>query len=310
MKSKKTKVFTTEDGRRASFDFWQFSYYVGLAKNHYIPQNPKKKPTLEAVFRQLAVHLGGNCEEVYLESYVQKIKQWYYEKNGPSELDDIYKMAECLECERKDQFLKYEKQEEKEMIPTTNTVQNSNMIMMPSVEMLTTSTFRAMKKMRVQEEAYHLHSMFIDLIAAYNKADMDTWLGNEPLSVEWKAAAKQYPDRMPVERAVQKASCYLPSEIQNSLFAFLEDMFGPAPSEWYEINSISKEATTPFECIEHGDFIDNKLRRFSTYLKEHDIDESSLDVGNRESWMYSFLSDEAGDWYYELDRIFEDYIAD
>ena len=308
-KSKQTKVFVT-DGRRARFNNGEFKYCINEARKQLKPDRPGKRVTLDSIFQRLAFALWGECSEEVLESRVRTIEHWYYGHNGPSELDIIYRMAECLECEQKDQFLKYEKMEEKQMEKTIDNIQNTNTIAIPTVKMMAEANYRAMKRMRAQEEAYKLHAMFLDLIAAYNEADMDTWLGNEPMSAKWKIAAKRYPDRCPVELAVYKARCYLSSELRHSLFAFLENMFGPAPSDWYEVNSVNPDATLPLKDFEASEFVVNKLRRFSAYLQEHDIEEDKLDSGEKERWMFNFLEDEANNWYLELERVFEDYVID
>ena len=306
-KSKKTKVFTTEDGRRARFDFVEFKCAISKAKERPNPERPGFRTTNQDVFRRLAEALFGPCPEDVRESNAGTIKQWYSGNNGPSERDYIYKMAECLNCEKRDQFLKYENEEEKDMIINTDSQRVASPVITPTRWQLTDSYFQAMKRMKAQEEAYSLHSMFIDLIAKYNQADMDTWLWNAPLSEGWKTGAKEYPARGPAKRAVDKSSCFVGKELRHGLYAFLEDLYGTTFFEWDEISNIGEDINY---AIKAEEFIDNKLKRFSSYLKEHDIDESSLDSGDKEQWMFNFLEDESIDRFCELERIFADYIVE
>lgn len=306
-KSKQTKLFVTEDGRRARFNFDEFKYAIMEARKKPNPEKPGARTTDKDIYRKIAVYLWTYTTEEVLESNIGTIVHWHKGRNGPSRLEDIYKMAECLDCEKRDQFLKYEKEENSEMNSNTNSQQPANPVVLPTLGQLTESSFRAMKRMRVQEEAYKLHSMFLDLIAAYNQADMDTWLGNNPLSPEWIEAAKKYPDRCPVELAVHKSSCYLSEELRHSLFAFLEDMYGPVSFDWVEINNISGDING---FIDGSEFVGNKLKRFSAYLEDCGIEEASLDYGDREGFMYDFLRYEADNWYFMLERVFENYVVE
>lgn len=303
------RPFTTKDGRRARFNNVAFREAVIEATWRPNPERPGKILTRKDVFRKIATILWNPSTEEQMENCIGTIKQWFQCNNGPSIPEEgIYKMAECLGL-KNDQFIEYLEEEKKEMKTDMETNKLQNTIITLSPDHLTNDYFLAMMKMKAQEEAYKLHEMFLDLIAAYNEADMATWLGTEPLSTEWITAAKKYPSRCPVELAVHKSSCYLSKKLRYDLFAFLEDMYGSSPFDWYEINKIRDDPSF-LSNIEDSEFISKKLERFSEYLKIKEINEAALDTGDRESWMFSFLQDESIDRYFELERIFEDFIVE
>ncbi len=221
-KSKQMKVFNLEDGRRVVFNQVAFEYVVNQKAREIDRRNGKQRGGKAEAIRMIATKLRPYNPD----SACPVIKNWYHGYNGPEVVEDIKLLAEILECDDEEAFLK-EIKEEKQMNAAAEMV---------NVTLDQNKIVRAMKYMKEKEVAHELYSAFVDMIGPYMRADIDIWFEYDEDTPEWKEALKRLPDRFPIEQAITKASMFISHDTVMKASNLLEEMYGPNLFVWHETN--------------------------------------------------------------------------
>ena len=297
-KSKNTKVFCLQDGRSAVFSQGKFEFAVNEKTIEITHRNGKERGGKLTVFRMIAERLSSSDDPNIIENEIKVVKNWYYGNNGPSNLEDIYVLAEVLGYKNKEFFLKEKKtiQEEKNMITSTSEQVRINNTQRREIE--------AMRQMKEKEVAFELYSVFADLIGKYLKADWEVWFEHKEGTPEWQTALANFPKRMPVECAIHKAKMYLSEETIYKAYNLLETMFGPQQLVFDEPCDLKYDINYLF-----SGFLAKRLELFDRYLENHGIErvEEGLDREDDMVW-YDFMYDLNRDWWRRLEEVFEDYL--
>lgn len=287
-KSKNYTEFQMEDGRMVSFDQPAFRFAFNEKVNEIKRKNGKKKVNRDELFGMIAEGMSRLSNEDP-ESIKGRIKNWYRGYNGPGRLEDIYALADILECENKEEFLKEVKKDEEENMK----VSDAGVV---NVNFDHSKIIRAMWRMREREAAYELYSAFVDLMGNYLKVDMDVWLNYEEGTPEWEAALAKLPRRISAECALQKAKMYLSEDTMYGAYNLLETMYGPKafdgeePCDFrYDINYLLSE----FRSV-----------RLELYREHLDCMGIKKEIGN------NYRDDDWTDFMMELNRSWWDRLED
>ena len=234
--------FDMDDGRRVRFDMARFHEEVIDAKR-------ERSCSATDLYREIIKTLYSNYPSNQVDSAAEMVKKWDQGRNGPTDLLEIYKpLADFFGCEE-DAFLLYEKAEENDMntatVQTTAVQPDAWTLSADESHKLISAIERAggnaMLRAKEKEVAHELYGIMVDMIAAYLPADEKFWRQkSEELSLQDKL--KEYPKRCPIERAIMKASLYLPKEVRYKAESLLEDMYGPQAYIWEEFDKSQKTA--------------------------------------------------------------------
>ena len=321
-KSKSPRLFKLDDGRTARFDLQLFHHEcTEKIKDFQIAGKSmgrnRERNRMKGAHKQfgywLVEELYHPTSEIERESLLERVKQWYYGYNGPSDLNDIYKLAEIFEMKRPDAFLKYEnkgavenmsssmqtKNTHADGMKTNNPVKSTDETETKPGETNWRLRYRTISD-KERETAHELYCMFVDLIAAYIKADTDVWVGLDRGTPEWIAACKSYPKRVPVYRAIQKSSFYIPYDTRMAAYGLLEEMYGGRCFDWEE-----PDPSEPWD-----EFSANKWRQFEAYLIQIGKDPKSEENLKDSNLFTDFIFEQLTEWDFKLDDVFSDYIED
>ncbi len=295
-KSKNTKVFRLQDSRSVVFSKAEFELAVNEKAREINHRNGKERGGKQIVFKMIAERLSSSDDPIIIENEIRVVKNWYFGNNGPSNLEDIYTLAEVLGYEDKEAFLR-----------ETKDVKEDNNMFASAPEMVNVKfdqrrVMAVMKEMKEKDVAFELYSTFVDLLGEYLKADWDVWFEYKAGTPEWQGALANFPRRMPVKCAIHKAKMYLSEETISRAYNLLETMFGPQQYEDEEPCELKYDINFFF-----SGFLHERLELFDNYLENHGIEktEDGFEQGS-EVW-YDFIYELNGDWWQRLEEVFEDY---
>ena len=295
-KSKTFKEFRLEDGRVVAFNQEEFKFVINEKAKSIEQRDRIKRGGKERLFRMIAGKLVGGSNEDYIKSTMEKVKNWYYGNNGPAELQDIYMLADILECENKEIFLEEKKKHKEEKMK----VSSAEMV---NVNFDHGKIIRAMWSLKEKEAAYELYSAFVDLMGSYLKADMDVWVEYDEGTSEWETALANFPRRMPVECAIQKAKMYLSEDTIHRAYNLLETMYGPTVYEGEEPCNLRYD----INYLMSG-FRSERLDLYDEYLRNKEIKKEFDGNHYRDEDWYWFMMELNGEWWRMLEEVFEEYI--
>ena len=290
-KSQNTREFQTEDGRSVVFNQKKFHYEFNRKAEEIKRKSEKKRGEKGQLFRIIAERLMNSSDEDHIKDIIPRIKNWYYGKNGPGELEEIYVLADVLECEDREAFLK---EKEKKM-----KVSSAEMV---SVNFDHDRIIRAMRSMKEKEVAYELYSVFVDLMGSYLKADMDVWVEYEEGTPEWEAALANFPRRLRAECAIQKAKMYLSEDTIYGAYNLLETMYGPTVFEGEEPCDLKYDMNYLLSGFRH-----ERLELYCEYLEQKGIKKEPGSNYRDDDWG-EFMLDLNHHWWQMLEEVFEEYI--
>ncbi len=102
-KSKSTREFDY-DGKKVMFNHAAFEHTVNEKAKEIQRKNGATRGGLVAVFRMIAQKLF--CEDLsVVDDAIPLIRNWYYRRNGPDQIETILDLADALECETCSAFL-------------------------------------------------------------------------------------------------------------------------------------------------------------------------------------------------------------
>ena len=303
-KSKRTTLFTLDDGRTAVFNQTAFAYDV----NDFAKKNArgKRDGNRSAVYRDIARKLSDTDDESSNDSWAKRVKQWYYGNNGPRELDDIYKLAEIMECEDRERYLKEAENKKEENKVESNLINGfeANGCNAIALLMQQNALVHALKEMKEKEVAYELYSVFTNLMEQYLKAELDVWFEYDEFTPEWEAALARFPKRLPVECAVHRAKMYLSKDTIMKAYNLLEAMFGPSLTEVDEPSNIKGKMNYML-----SGFLIERCQRYDEYLEEHGIVKEKNRYARDDDWS-DFIFEMNESWWNKLEEVFEEYFPD
>ena len=302
-KSQQYRWFAIAEGKRARFNQIAFLTAVQQHAKEYERNNQIKRGGNAAVFKMIYQELYQQPGIEPSGDQIQAIKNWFYGYNGPAYLEDIYKLAEILECERKDQFLIYEREKEHEQM---NSVQETGskffyITETPAMAQERRMLIEVLNTVKEKEVAHELYSVFVDAISKYNVEEENAFINSAPRTAESVEAIRNHPKRYPLIIAIRKAAIYLPKELLDEAYALVEYMYGVDYAyEWHEPNP---------ECLIDG-FTRNRYSQLHEYLNKCKTEYNLSNEDERIDAWVDFLSDQSYHLYDMLDDIFCDYIRD
>lgn len=296
-KSKTTREFDY-DGKKVMFNQAAFEHTVNEKAKEIQRKNGATRGGLVAVFRMIAQKLF--CEDLsVVDDAIPLIKNWYYRRNGPDQIETILDLADALECETCSVFLTEvkEKKEDNNKMERTTAEQLQ-------VSINQNAIIEAMRKAREKEEAYRLYSAFAECMEQFLKADKDVWFEYEEGTPEWKAALAAFPKRLPLKGAIQKAKMFLSNDTIIKAENLLDEMFGCAINETDEPSDI----VAPLGLSFSGYFM-RRLEQYDDYLNARGIKVEEGEPLRNDDWNW-FILELNDSWWGKLEEVFEEFIPE
>lgn len=295
-KSKETRWFILEDGRRARFNRVK---YMKEFKQKAIALNKaagKKAGGKTKLQRLIAQAIAPYEDE---STAIARIRQWSYGNNGPSSPEDIYLLATVFGFEDKETFFIFEN-DVKETIEMNNKMNN-----LDHDQVLCDLNRKAIKSalfaLKEKEVASDLYSYLLDLLAKTYRADVKVWeytLYDSPRDERWEEVSPLYPSRYEAITAIRKTASFLSEEIREEAVSLVDDVLA------FDLT---------FDCVDHprlpsidDEFITVRNEQFDSYVAENRID---LERRSKDDVWVDFINDQAEYRYAKLDEIFENYLC-
>lgn len=296
-KSKSTREFNY-DGKKVKFNQAAFEHTVNEKAKEIQRKNGATRGGLVAVFRMIAQKLF--CEDLsVVDDAIPLIKNWYYRRNGPDQIETILDLADALECETCSAFLTEvkEKKEDNNKMERTTAEQLQ-------VSINQNAIIEAMRKAREKEEAYRLYSAFAESMEQFLKADIDVWFEYEEGTPEWKAAMAAFPKRLPLKCAIQKAKMFVSNDTIIKAENLLDEMFGCAIDESDEPSDIADS-----QGLSLSGYFSQRMDQYDDYLNQNGITVEEGAALRNDDWN-RFIWELNNSWWGKLDEAFEEYIPE
>lgn len=295
-KSKSTREFDY-DGKKVMFNQAAFEHTVNEKAKEIQRKNGATRGGLVAVFRMIAQKLFYEDLSV-VDDAIPLIKNWYYRRNGPDQIETILDLADALD-ETRSAFLTEvkEKKEENNIMERTTAEQLQ-------VSINQNAIIEAMRKAREKEEAYRLYSAFAESMEQFLKADIDVWFEYEEGTPEWKAAMAAFPKRLPLKCAIQKAKMFVSNDTIIKAENLLDEMFGCAIDESDEPSDIADS-----QGLSLSGYFSQRMDQYDDYLDQNGITVEEGAALRNDDWN-RFIWELNNSWWGKLDEAFEEYIPE